>query len=75
MSVENPCPECGNEMEWDNGEFVCATCNDRYKKILFCPTCEAELEKLASCGAANYFCNSCNELKSKTKARIEFRKL
>lgn len=30
----------------------------------YCPKCNQELEVLSSCGAVNYFCNTCNELKS-----------
>lgn len=31
-----------------------------------CPKCKSELEQLKACGAVNYFCNSCNELVSKS---------
>ena len=68
---ENQCPSCNNELDWE-GEYVCKTCQVSYKKIGYCPDCEAELEKLQACGAANYFCNSCNELKSKSRVRFEF---
>ena len=75
MTTQNLCPECGKEMDWEQGEYICAACQARYQKIMYCPTCDAELEKLVACGAANYFCNTCNELKSKSAARVEFRKL
>ncbi|RJX74494.1 DNA ligase [Vibrio sinensis] len=70
---ENSCPSCGNELIW-NGHYHCEDCNVDYKKTGYCPDCEAELEKLQACGAANYFCNHCNELKSKSKVRFEFQK-
>ncbi|GGP27432.1 YfgJ family double zinc ribbon protein [Silvimonas amylolytica] len=34
-----------------------------------CPDCGKPLEELVACGARDYFCNSCNELKSKTRVR------
>ncbi|MDR3428366.1 MULTISPECIES: zinc-ribbon domain-containing protein [Silvimonas] len=34
-----------------------------------CPDCGKPLEVLIACGARDYFCNSCNELKSKTRVR------
>jgi predicted amidophosphoribosyltransferase len=71
MSNRNLCPSCDKELEWDNG-YVCSDCNKSYKKRAFCPDCEAELEKLQACGAASYFCNTCNELKSKSRARFVF---
>ncbi|TOF43917.1 DNA ligase, partial [Vibrio parahaemolyticus] len=50
-------------------------CESDFKKVGFCPDCGAELEKLQACGAANYFCNTCNELKSKSRVRFEFQKI
>ena len=34
------------------------------KEKAYCPTCEKELELIAACGAANYFCNYCKKLVS-----------
>jgi len=58
----NQCTECKSELRWNGGSYRCDFCAVDYKKIGFCPDCEAELEKLQACGAANYFCNQCNEL-------------
>ncbi|MEF1282711.1 zinc ribbon domain-containing protein [Vibrio sp. M250220] len=69
--TENQCPSCNAELQWD-GQYECQSCQVSYKKIGYCPDCDAELEKLQACGAANYFCNSCNELKSKSKVTFEF---
>ncbi len=69
--MDNLCPQCTGELEWD-GSYHCPACSKHYKKIGFCPECDAELEKLQACGAANYFCNTCNELKSKSRIRFEF---
>jgi hypothetical protein len=68
---ENLCPKCNQEFEWD-GQYHCTQCDHHFKKIGFCPECFAELEKLQACGAENYFCNSCNELKSKSKIKFQF---
>ncbi|XZG71251.1 YfgJ family double zinc ribbon protein [Chitinibacteraceae bacterium HSL-7] len=32
-----------------------------------CPDCGAELEVLKACGARDYFCPRCNELKSRSR--------
>ncbi|WP_260261142.1 zinc ribbon domain-containing protein [Vibrio intestinalis] len=71
---QNQCPTCDSELDWQ-GHYQCTQCDVSFKKVGFCPDCEAELEKLQACGAANYFCNSCNELKSKSRVRFEFHKL
>lgn len=34
------------------------------KEKVYCPTCKNELELIAACGAANYFCNHCKKLVS-----------
>ncbi|MGY3568901.1 zinc ribbon domain-containing protein [Vibrio paucivorans] len=67
--TENQCPKCDSELEWD-GAYHCGSCSTHYKKIGYCPECSAELEKLQACGSASYFCNTCNELKS--KSRVSF---
>ncbi|HCM1321500.1 TPA: zinc ribbon domain-containing protein [Vibrio parahaemolyticus] len=66
---QNKCPDCEVELEWTG------QCESDFKKVGFCPDCGAELEKLQACGAANYFCNTCNELKSKSRVRFEFQKI
>ncbi len=72
MSVTNCCPQCDKELEWDRDGYLCPTCHVKYKKLAYCPKCDSELEKLQACGAASYFCNTCNELKSKSTVRVEF---
>ncbi|MHA2940096.1 zinc ribbon domain-containing protein [Vibrio sp. RC27] len=71
---ENHCSSCNKELEGD-GEYHCSSCDSHFKKIGYCPKCDAELEKLQACGAAGYFCNSCNELKSRSKIQFKFNKL
>jgi hypothetical protein len=68
---QNNCPKCESELVWD-GQYRCDFCEVHYTKVGFCPECSAALEKLQACGAANYFCNHCNELKSKSKIKFEF---
>ncbi|GAB2666897.1 zinc ribbon domain-containing protein [Vibrio panuliri] len=70
---ENLCPQCQHELEWQ-GDYHCQPCQQSFSKVGYCPECQARLEKLQACGAANYFCNSCNELKSKSRVRFEFEK-
>lgn len=70
--MENYCPECGKELVWNNGHYFCGSCEKAFAKQAFCNVCGAELEKIRACGAVNYFCNSCNELKSKSSARYVF---
>lgn len=67
----NLCPECNNELDWD-GNYLCLHCDKHYEKKTDCPDCNGELEKLQACGAANYFCNHCNELKSKSRLNFRF---
>ncbi|MCF8779464.1 zinc ribbon domain-containing protein [Vibrio sp. IRLE0018] len=69
---ENKCPVCAQALEW-NDHYHCEPCHKDFSKIGYCPECEAELEKLQACGAANYFCNHCNELKSKSRIRFQFK--
>lgn len=71
---ENLCPQCQNKLQW-NGQYHCQQCEQDFKKVGFCPECMAELEKLQACGAANYFCNTCNELKSKSRVRFVFQSI
>ena len=68
----NNCPVCTQELEW-NGHYHCEPCQKDFLKIGYCPECESELEKLQACGAANYFCNHCNELKSKSRILFQFK--
>ncbi|EDP58597.1 zinc ribbon domain-containing protein [Vibrio sp. AND4] len=70
----NICPTCDIELEWE-GKYSCNRCESVYQKVGFCPDCDVALEKLRACGAENYFCSDCNELKSKSRVRFEFQKI
>ena len=50
---QNICPTCNVELEW-TGQYHCAQCESDFKKVGFCPDCEAELEKLQACGLATW---------------------
>lgn len=69
---ENNCNQCHDSLVWKAGLYHCVNCNLDYQKISFCPDCNAELEKLQACGAASYFCNACNSLKSKSRVTHQF---
>lgn len=38
---------------------------------MYCPTCHKELELIAACGAAQYFCNYCKKVVSSKKVLKE----
>ncbi|GLT19466.1 hypothetical protein GCM10007938_32480 [Vibrio zhanjiangensis] len=65
----NRCPDCNLELIWQ-GQYHCQQCESDFDKVGYCPYCEAQLEKIQACGASNYFCNQCNELKSKSRAKF-----
>ncbi|MDD1792713.1 zinc ribbon domain-containing protein [Enterovibrio sp. ZSDZ42] len=70
--MENNCPDCNELMGWDKGSYHCESCDKIFIKQGYCQVCDAQLEKLQACGATNYFCNQCNELKSRSSANIVF---
>lgn len=70
---DNSCNQCHETLAWRSGLYHCDTCQLVYKKLSFCPDCNAELDKLQACGATNYFCNTCNSLKSKSRVRHQFK--
>ncbi|MCW8328053.1 zinc ribbon domain-containing protein [Photobacterium sp. SDRW27] len=71
---DNICPDCQCELSWKENRYYCESCQHPVNKRAFCPDCDAELEKLQACGSASYFCNSCNELKSKSRVKVVFEK-
>ncbi|WP_083539571.1 zinc ribbon domain-containing protein [Enterovibrio coralii] len=65
-------PDCQGELAWNSGSYVCNACNKTFIKQGFCKVCDAQLERLQACGSTSYFCHTCNELKSRSGARIVF---
>ncbi|MFM2476269.1 zinc ribbon domain-containing protein [Celerinatantimonas sp. MCCC 1A17872] len=62
------CPNCERELEpsaTDSHGGYCSHCQSNFHRVAYCPQCEQPLEVLKACGAVDYFCNHCNELKSK----------
>ncbi len=70
--MENNCPKCNANLEWDGDGYFCQSCERHYRQQAYCDKCQAPLEKLQACGALNYFCKRCNELKSKSTIKIHF---
>ncbi|WP_318440811.1 zinc ribbon domain-containing protein [Photobacterium leiognathi] len=71
--ADNICPQCNSILSWKNQSYFCDFCQQEVKKTVFCPDCNEQLEKLQACGSASYFCNHCNELKSKSRVKLQFR--
>lgn len=69
--MEDRCPQCAELLQWDGG-YVCHSCEQHYHKQVYCPSCHRPLEKLQACGSVSYFCNTCNELKSKSAVNTVF---
>ncbi len=67
MENKNSCPCCNEELVYEQGKYLCNNCSKKFETEYFCDICGSKLEKLQACGALNFFCNSCNELKSKSK--------
>ncbi|WP_320046444.1 zinc ribbon domain-containing protein [uncultured Ilyobacter sp.] len=61
------CPVCGKEVTKNSstGKYHCETCNKTFTKAALCDKCGKEVEILAACGSTQFFCDHCNELKSK----------
>jgi len=63
------CPICSKELVKNSrtGIYRCEDCNKEFKIAGLCDKCGSKVEKLAACGSVSFWCNSCNELKSKSK--------
>lgn len=69
--MERLCPACNTVLEYQVDHWHCSQCRTDYRLRGLCNTCGAELERLAACGASNWFCPQCNELKSKSAVQTE----
>ncbi|GAA5174366.1 zinc ribbon domain-containing protein [Niveibacterium umoris] len=69
--MERLCPVHATPMESRGKLWHCETCAANYRVRGECADCGSELEKIAACGASNWWCNRCNELKSKSKVKTE----
>ncbi|WP_220718412.1 zinc ribbon domain-containing protein [Agarivorans litoreus] len=75
MTTEVACPECDGQLQHEHDHWLCGACHHKFSQRVHCDKCDAELEKLKACGAVDYFCNSCNELKSKRAVIRRFERL
>ncbi|WP_372880167.1 zinc ribbon domain-containing protein [Psychromonas sp.] len=63
------CPKCNHEVVSSGAQKRhCPACDSNFKLHAACDKCGDELERLQACGAVNFWCNKCNELKSKSTA-------
>ncbi len=67
--MQTNCPKCEHELS-RSGELKrhCDACDSDFTLEVTCNQCGEQLERLKACGAVNFWCNSCNELKSKSSA-------
>jgi len=67
--MELHCPQCEQTLQ-HSGDLKrrCEPCNSDFKLLITCSECGDEIERLRACGAVSFWCNSCNELKSKASA-------
>jgi len=63
------CPKCQAEVV-RSGELKrhCESCDSNFTLHIACNECGQELERLKACGAVSFWCEQCNELKSKSSA-------
>ncbi|WP_019615001.1 zinc ribbon domain-containing protein [Psychromonas ossibalaenae] len=67
--MELQCPKCTGELARSGVlKRRCEACDSDFKLHAACDKCGDELERLQACGAVNFWCHSCNELKSKSTA-------
>lgn len=71
------CPSCGEEIEKDGmtGKYPCKSCGKVFGKRAKCNVCHDELELLEACGAQQFFCNTCKELKSRKSVEYFIKEL
>ena len=73
--MEANCPKCDHTIENQGIQkqfYHCDACGVDLKLKAACDKCGDKLELLQACGAANLWCNNCNELKSKSEAVYTF---
>ncbi|AGB41235.1 Protein of unknown function (DUF1407) [Halobacteroides halobius DSM 5150] len=72
------CQKCNNIMR-DKGEsnYFCKCCDEytpyEIKDVInFCDRCGEKVEVIKGCGSISFFCNNCNELRSKKKVETKY---
>lgn len=67
------CPMCENDMNGRGTNYYCGECSQKYTVEFLCEKCGNTPEEISSCGSVSYFCNTCNELKSRTTMNKEYK--
>ncbi|MCM2680132.1 zinc ribbon domain-containing protein [Echinimonas agarilytica] len=75
MTLRPKCPKCQGYLVSDAQEHRCEECSSSYEAQAVCNTCGDPLSLLKACGAVDYFCNHCNELKSKSVVKYRYLEL
>jgi len=65
------CPDDASLLQAQGQRLHCPSCGHDFRLRGRCGDCGEELERLLACGASNWFCNHCNELKSKSRVTTD----
>ncbi|WP_213989981.1 zinc ribbon domain-containing protein [Sodalis sp. dw_96] len=65
--MDQKCPVCQHELQRQEADFYCPSCQGRFKQEVLCPDCGKPLEVLMACGAVDYFCPHGDGLISKKR--------
>jgi RecJ-like exonuclease len=74
MSLTFTCPECQGELLQVASLWHCEHCHGQFIQTPHCDQCGSVLDVLKACGAVDYFCNQCNEMKSKRLVDYRYEK-
>ena len=67
--VSLSCPACNTELQRSGVlQCHCEQCESDFLLQITCRECGEPLKRLQGCGAVNFWCDKCNELKSKSTA-------
>lgn len=60
------CPACSGRLAAGAEYYRCEDCARQFERKMSCNVCGDPITPLKACGAVDYFCHRCNELKSKS---------
>jgi len=67
--MQQLCPQCQTTLERSgDSKRYCTSCDKNFVITIKCNKCGDALKRLKACGAVNFWCDQCNELKSKSSA-------
>lgn len=72
MNQQAKCPVCQGHLVTDGDHFRCEECSTDYEAQPVCDCCGDPVSVLKACGSVDYFCNHCNELKSKSSVKYRY---